>query len=637
LFEFEGENIMYTVRANRSLLTAVLTFIAILLLTLSVGSSPTLAQENTGQLREIRTFENDDAGLSNPVGLAYSPEAELFLVLESPVDRQTTIALMTPYAQKVGSMDIDAALVNAANVAFDSRTNQLLFLKAGTQELVRVPVNLESSYSRPRATILPLSGLNLQDPGGMVVDATSGHLYFLDSSRRQLVRVEIDETEQADDGQPVSAEVTRINLGHLGVSDGRGLAINPINGHLYFFSPSQEEAYEITTSGQLVTVFDLALFGFASPQSLVVAPSGDRLDEPDKMSLYIMDRTTTGQIVELLMGVPAQRAPLPGYPVVAATLVRRTNTWQYTPPSNDSSGITHIPESNTLLISDSEINEISAWAGSNLFEAALLGTLVGPDTVFTGGSTSNPISDEPTDVAYNPKNGRLFVSDDTSPRIYEIIPGTGGSYSPANGATFVQFNPNTPPSNSTDPEGTSLNTWNYRHLYFTDGVNGGGGIVYVLDLGDNEVLDTNDQVIHQFIVSSMGISDPEGSAFNWHNGHLYVMSRTADLIVEVTPDGDPVRYIDIADINLGNPGSLVYAPASDNSDRHNLYIVTRGADEDPDSELVEITFPFDENALFVDAGPDQTIPTNSTTLAGETAIPPIGLDIGLGIPGVPIF
>jgi hypothetical protein len=155
-----------------------------------------------------------------------------------------------------------------------------------------------------------------------------------------------------------------------------------------------------------------------------------------------------------------------------------------------------------------------------------------------------------------------------------------------------------------------------------------------LDLGANEVLDPGDQVIHQFIVSSMGISDPEASAFNWHNGNLYVMSRTEDLIVEVTPDGDTVRYIDIAAIsNLDSTAGLVYAPASDGSGRHNLYIVTRGADEDADSELVEITFPLGDNPIFVDAGPDQTIPTNSTTLEGETAIPPIGLDIGLGIPG----
>jgi uncharacterized protein YjiK len=610
-----------------------------LLLTLSVGSSPTFAQEHVGQLREIRTFENDDAGLSNPVGLAYSPEKQLFLVLQAPVDRQSNIALMTPYAQKVSSLDFDTALADAINVTFDSRTSQLLFYKPASQELVKIPVNTESSYSRPTATILPVSGLNLQDSRGIAIDPTNGQTYFLDSAAQQLVHVQINETEQTEDASIILGRISRINLAHIGVTDAQGLAFNPINGHFYFLSPSQKKAYEITNSGQLITVFDLADFGLISPQSLVVAPSGDRLDEPDKMSLYIMDRSTPGQIVELMMVESTQRAPLPGYPVVTATLVRTTNTWQYSPPSNDSSGLTHIPVSNTLLLSDSEINEISDWAGSNLFKSALLGTLVGTDTVYTGaqGTTGSPISDEPTDVAYNPQNSHLFVSDDTGTRaIYEITPGTGGSYSPANGATYVQFNPDTSPINSTDPEGTSLNTWNYRHLYFTDGVNGGGGIVYVLDLGANGVLNTNDQVIHQFIVSSMGIADPEASAFNWHNGNLFVMSRTEDLIVEVTPNGDPVRYIDISGVNLDAPAGLVYAPASDNSGRHNLYIVTRGADEDPDSQLVEITFPFDENALFVDAGPAQTIPTNSTTLEGETAIPPIGLDIGLGAPGEPI-
>ena len=595
----------------------ILLLAGMMLFTLFASRPVVLAQG--GSLREVRTFDNDDVGLSNPVGLAYSPEAELFLVLEAAVDRRTTIALMTPYAQRVGSMEIDAALANAANVAFDSRTNQLLFFKAGTQELARIPVNLASSYSRPRATILPLSGLNLQNPGGMVVDVASGYLYFLDSSRRQLVRVEIEETAQADGGQPVSAEVTRISLGHLGVSDGRGLAINPTNGHLYFLSPSQQKAYEITTGGQLVTVFDLAEFGLASPQSLVVAPTGNRTDDPALVSLYSVESVAAqggssdnlGQIVELsTAGLP----PRPPRAITdVGTLVNKTDTSLFDPPSSDPSGITYIPASNTLLISDSEVNETPFFDGFNLFETTLAGVLVDTFTTYDPPSGID-FSDEPTDVAYNPANDHLFISDDTGVRsIYVLNPGPDGQYN--TGDDIITSFP-TQPYGSTDSEGVSFNTWTGR-LFFTDGLN---GEFFEIDPGPNGVFDGlagsgsgDDILTTQFDTDQFGVTDPEGSAFNFHNGNVFILGSN-ELVAEVTLAGDLVRVIELQDIEpqvAARLAGIVYAPASTAPNQFHLYVVARGADEVNDGVLYEISFPNtppDTNqAPTVNAGPDQTV------------------------------
>jgi hypothetical protein len=475
------------------------------------------------------------------------------------------------------------------------------------------------------------------------VDATSGHLYFLDSSRRQLVRVEIDETAQADGGQPVSAEVTRINLGHLGVSDGRGLTINPINGHFYFFSPSQEEAYEITTSGQLVTVFDLAEFGLVLPQSMAVAPTGDRTDDPAIVSLYIVDsvavqggssdnlgqisRATMGQIVELSTAGPLPRPPRAITDI--GTLVKKTETSLFSPPSPDPAGITYMSNSNTLLISDSEVDEMGIWAGKNLFETTLAGELVASFT------THPQFSDEPTDVAHNPANNHLFVSDDTGTRaIYELNPGTDGSYN--TGDDIITSFP-TAPYGSTDSEGVSFNTWTGR-LFFTDGLN---GEFYEIDPGPNGAFDGragsggDDVLTVQFDTGQYGIDDPEGSAFNFHNGNVFILGGN-ELIAEVTPIGIGqsalVRTIDISGID--NPvadrlAGIVYAPASTDPNQFHLYVVARGEDNgaDPnenDGVLYEISFPNspgDTNqAPAVNAGSDQTIgPASVAALDGTVS------------------
>jgi uncharacterized protein YjiK len=616
---------MYIIKKKKFFLVGVLLFIATLLYSFSVENVSTLAQENVGHIRKIRAIENNNAGLSNPTGLAFSPQADLFFVLQAPVEQQTTIALMTSYAQITSSVSLDTALTDAINITFDDRTNQLLFYDPASQDLVKITVNPASAQSRIVTTTVPARGLDLKNPQGMVVDPANGQLFFLDSSVQQLVRVQINEGEQSDNAGLATTRISRINLKHIGVTDAQGLSLNPTNGHLYFLSPSQQKAYEISTSGQVVTVFDLAPFSLTDPQSLVVASSGDRTDEPTIMSLYILDKvavhgaesdnfgqiegTTEGQIVELLMAEQVQRSLLVA--TDPATLVKLTHTSQFSPPSPDPAGITYLSNSNSLLISDSEVNEMNIFQGYNLFQTTLGGTLIQPLTTIS-------FSDEPTDVAYNPNNNHLFVSDDTGVRtVYELNPGPDGLY---NTADDILTSFETSPYGSTDSEGVSFNTWNGR-LFFTDGVN---EEVYEVSPGPNGVFDGHptrggdDVLTSQFDVTSMGINDPEGSAFNWHNGHLYVLG-TNDLIAEVTTTGQLVRYINIASLNATRLAGLVYAPASTDPNTYHIYVVARGVDngENPnenDGKMYEISFPTD--------GPPPNTPTpGSTPTPTNTATP----------------
>ncbi len=602
---------------KKLLVTAVLLFITIMLLALPGGTPPAFAaQESIGYLREIRIFDNNDAGLANPIGLTFSPEAGLFFVLESPIDRQTNIAAMTPYSRIVSSMRMDTALTDGMNIAFDDRTNQLLFFNPISQKLVKTAVNTERVYSRPAITSLSANELNLKDPRGMVVVPSKEQLIFLDSSAQQLVYVEVKEGEQSDDAGMALSEIARINLEHTGVTDAQGLTLNHTNDHLYFLSPSQLKAYEITKTGQIVNVFDLASFNLTLPQSVVVAPSGDRTDDPTIMSLYIVDtakvndeagQTSIGQIVELSMAEPGQKSLM--VPTDLVTLVNTTDTSLFGPPNSlnpspDPAGVTYLDSSNTLLISDSEVNEMSIYGqpeGSNMFQTALDGTLLSAFTTL-------PHSDEPTDVAYNPNNEHIFFTDDTGDRgIYEMDPGPDGLYATADDiVTFVD----TEAFGASDAEGVSYNTWN-GNLFMTDGLN---QEVYEINPGPNGIFDgvapAGDDTVTNFDVAQHNIQDPEGSAFNWDNGHLYVLGKN-ELIGEFTTDGTLIRYLDISSIEPTREAGIVYAPASTNPNADHIYIVARGVDNgsDPnenDGKMYEVSFP-DNEAPTVDAGPDQTV------------------------------
>ena len=611
---------MYTIKLKRPLLTAVLLSVVAMLFALSIGSSPTLAQETINHLREVRTFENNDIGSANPVGLTFSLNENAFFVLDTPIDRRTNIVMLTPHSHVLGRISLDSALADNINITFDDHSNQLLFFKATSQELVKISVDTERTYSIPTPTIMSFDNLDLQDPRGLVIDPSSGQLVFLDSSGQQLVFVTVS-------NESIATGTSRTNLKHIDVTDARGLTHNPINDHFYFLSPSQQKAFEITRDGQLITTFDLTAFDFTSPQTIVIAPSGDLTDDTTIMSLYIVDKAkayradndyggqsiqpTIGRIVELSMTEPVPR--LLSVPTDVATLVNLTETSQFSPPSPDPAGLAYLSNSNSLLISDSEVNEMPIFAGYNLFQTTLSGVLI--DTF-----SSTSFSDEPTDIAYSPNNDHLFITDDSGNKgIYELNPGPDGLYNTGDDTTTFF---STEDYGSTDPEGVSVNTGN-GHLFFTDGLN---REVYKIDPGPNGIFDGappgGDDIMTHFDVAVMGVEDPEGSAFNWHNGHLYVLSKN-EMIAEMTTDGTLLRYIDISSLDARRLAGIVYAPASTDPNQYHMYIVARGIDngQDPnenDGKMYEVSFP-NNNLPVVDAGADQVTPNNSISLDGTVS------------------
>ncbi len=259
--------------------------------------------------------------------------------------------------------------------------------------------------------------------------------------------------------------------------------------------------------------------------------------------------------------------------LAVASLVQTINTFQFSPPSPDPAGIVYLPNSDTLLIADSEVNEMPIFTGDNLFESTLSGSLV-------KSLTTTSFSDEPTGVTLNPGNGHLFFSDDTGvKRIFELDPASDGLYGTADDIV-TSFK--TGDFGSSDPEGVAYDFLQGR-LFMADGVN---DRVYEIAPGGNGVFDgvapAGDDQVTSFDILGLGLSDPEGIAFNWENGNLYVVGNPADTVFEITTEGALVQLIDISAANAKKPAGIAYAPSSSNPNVMNLYITDRGTDNDSD-------------------------------------------------------
>jgi hypothetical protein len=313
------------------------------------------------------------------------------------------------------------------------------------------------------------------------------------------------------------------------------------------------------------------------------------------------------------------------------TLIQTIHTSALSPPSPDPAGATYLPALGSLLVCDSEVNEMPLYDGANVWEMSNLGAVLG--TMTTLGFTN-----EPTGISFDPLSFHLFFSDDNGNEIYELAPGTDGVFGTGDDQV-TSFN--TTPFGSTDPEGVAFNTLS-RDLFVVDGV---GAAVYRIQSGTNGVFDGvapgGDDLVSSFDVSGAGVLDPEGIVHDEVTDTLLVADRGTKKIYEFAIGGGLLRTIDPGFGAGVRISGIAIAPASDNPTRRDLYVTDRAVDNnaDPnenDGKLYEIAVvPLGGNAApSASAGDFQSLkgPEVSTNLAGSVSddghpLPPQSLSV----------
>ena len=114
---------------RKKIVTYSMVMIGLILLFSSGESSATYAQNGPAFIRKVRAMRADETGLANPAGLAFSPGARAFHVVEGrgqgqpPAD--TDLIKLTPFADQVGSARITAAIKDPINTTFDSQRQRM--------------------------------------------------------------------------------------------------------------------------------------------------------------------------------------------------------------------------------------------------------------------------------------------------------------------------------------------------------------------------------------------------------------------------------------------------------------------------------------------------------------------------------
>ena len=255
-------------------------------------------------------------------------------------------------------------------------------------------------------------------------------------------------------------------------------------------------------------------------------------------------------------------------------LVRSFETWNAgIIKSTDPAGIVYHPPSGSLVISDSEINEIAAiWNCENIFVINLSGNQVIRtfDAYAPGGQPCPPLFQifrrEPTGITYNEFNGLFYITNDDRNQILRYDNAGFGE------ATAAVVAPNEDVEGITSDPSTG-------YLYVVAGEGGSKVLVYTSDLDSLTSFSVNDRV-----------GDPEGIAYNAQLNHLFLVSQSDLKVFEYTLSGQFVTDYDISGLLPTPicPQGLTFAPSSNPNDEpnnFNLYIADGQVDNNPDPNL----------------------------------------------------
>ena len=518
--------------------------------------------ENTGYVAEF--------GLTNSISIASNPDNDTIRVTDGTLEADLQRSLDDSISTSTRPNDAPSGSIAI------TQDGTVLTLSDGKVYSTDGDGNIDTIAT----------DLDIDESSDLTIDS-SGTIYVLDGPSARLISIAPDGTRK------------RIPLKGLSGIRPTAIAHNSSDGLLYLTAANGQSVVSVDETGNLVDEYEYVDMTFSEPSSIVFAPSADPTDDATEQSLYLAD-SSDGTITEITFEEPIATTAA----VIGATLINTTLLSNLSPPAPDSAGIAYIADRDTLLVSDSEVEEMTIFAGVNLYELTKSGTLT--DTGLT-----QPWSNEPTGVSYNTDNGHLLVSDDGGQgNVYDLDPGPDGRFGTGDDSTFHldlgDF------AGDIDSEGVAYDPAT-GDILVADGV---GKEVWRISPGINGFFDGGpasggDDTATSFDMEIHGARDSEGIAVNSVDGTILVVDRQNDVVYEVTNAGALIRVIDLAVVDPVSAAGVVLAPASDGSAASHLYVVQRGVDNGAN--------PNENDGIMWELAVDFGPPGNSAPIAVDDA------------------
>ena len=232
----------------------------------------------------------------------------------------------------------------------------------------------------------------------------------------------------------------------------------------------------------------------------------------------------------------------------------------------DPSAVAYNPFTNSLIMSDSEVDEAPFSRPEDLYSVGLDGSAIS--------KTALAFTAEATGLAYDAGRGNLYITDDDKYKVSVVS---------ADNPTVVKWSFNTKNIGGNDPEDIAVDTTT-GNLFIVNGI-------------DRTIIEVDNRGIAQissFVLPTM-IIDPEALAFDSVHNVFYVGGGFSDLIWKLDRNGNVLDTITaMVDLRSADHDYRVavkdieIAPASDGSGEMHLYVADYGLSHVADGRLIEI-------------------------------------------------
>jgi hypothetical protein len=252
---------------------------------------------NAGEIRLVRVFETWKRGIvrsTDPAGITYHPPSGRLFISDSEINEIFDIWNCENIFEISLSGDQvfkthDAFAIKGlpcpptsnydhrepAGITYNRFDGSFYVTDDKEPALLRYDVN----FGAPLASV-SFPGLDLE---GVTSDPSTGYLYVTLGEDKQVFAF--------DSNFPDTPYlVYKFSTSEM-IMDSEGIAYSSASNHLFLVSSRDHKIYEYTLNGAFVDEYDLKNFVPAprSPQGLTFAPSSDPTDDPNHLSLYIVD------------------------------------------------------------------------------------------------------------------------------------------------------------------------------------------------------------------------------------------------------------------------------------------------------------------------------------------------------------
>jgi Calx-beta domain len=518
--------------------------------------------------------ESFNFNLSSPTGATIADGTGVITITDNDSTTLPTLSVNDPTVSENGgnlvyTVTLSAASTSSVTVAYSTapgtatagtdyttQTGTLTIPAGQTSGTISVPI-LNDSAVEPNETVL----LNLTNPTGATIADAQGSGTITNDDQASAPTLAVSDVTVSEGGAAlVTVSLSGPATGPVSVAYGTapgsavaGSDYTSLTGTLNFATGETSKTVSVTTIND--TVFEPTEsfnFNLSSPTGATIA------DGTGVITITDNDSTTT---------------PSPNPAVVA---IHNTTLYKAGDPtgygSGDPSGLAYVPGLNLLFIADSEHDEAPYNSPTNLFA-------VRPDGTHVASYSLTSFCKEPTGLAYNPKNGCLYITDDDTRNVFWVDP---------NNPTVKLGQFSVRGLGMTDPEDPKF-----------DPITGN---MYMLDGFSRTFFELTPTggLVRKFVLPSV-MTDAEALAYDASHDVFFVASgATRGTIFEMDHDGNVLATINTLNSSTySNPitGSkpkikgLELAPSSNPNDdpgHLSLYAADYGVDQQPDGRLFEL-------------------------------------------------